>query len=182
MLLLDPVLQERGRRQIFRTTPKTEQEMLGAIIGDIVGSVYEFRNHRSKLCEPFFPQALVCALTATSFEDAIRNAISIGGDSDTVAAIAGGVAIEARGRLRQMTRSRNEVPNEIHRVGVDQLLSLPGEWRSHGQHGARGCLERSGLVAVHRLACWCGDSGWKDGNHHCQEQDGKGDRGRAGAS
>ena len=38
------------------------------------------------------PQALVCALTATGFEDAIRNAISIGGDSDTVAAIAGGVA------------------------------------------------------------------------------------------
>ena len=41
------------------------------------------------------PQALVCALEATDFEDAIRNAISIGGDSDTIAAIAGGVA-EAR--------------------------------------------------------------------------------------
>ena len=32
------------------------------------------------------PQALVCALTATDFEDAIRNAISIDGDSDTMAA------------------------------------------------------------------------------------------------
>lgn len=41
------------------------------------------------------PQALVCALEATDFEDAIRNAISIGGDSDTIAAIAGGIA-EAR--------------------------------------------------------------------------------------
>lgn len=29
---------------------------------------------------------------STSFEDAIRNAISIGGDSDTLAAITGGVA------------------------------------------------------------------------------------------
>ena len=28
--------------------------MLGAIIGGIVGSVYEFRNHRSKVFEPFF--------------------------------------------------------------------------------------------------------------------------------
>lgn len=28
--------------------------MLGAIIGDIVGSVYEFRNHCSKVFEPFF--------------------------------------------------------------------------------------------------------------------------------
>ena len=34
----------------------------------------------------------MCVLTATSYEDAIRNAISIGGDSDTVAAIAGGIA------------------------------------------------------------------------------------------
>ena len=41
------------------------------------------------------PQALVCALDATDFEDAIRNAVSIGGDSDTIAAIAGSVA-EAR--------------------------------------------------------------------------------------
>lgn len=38
------------------------------------------------------PQALTCALEATDYEDAIRNAISIGGDSDTVAAIAGGLA------------------------------------------------------------------------------------------
>lgn len=41
------------------------------------------------------PEALICALEANDFEDAMRNAISIGGDSDTIAAIAGGVA-EAR--------------------------------------------------------------------------------------
>lgn len=46
----------------------------------------------NETCQETVPQALVCALTATSYEDAIRNAISIGGDSDTVAAIAGGVA------------------------------------------------------------------------------------------
>lgn len=46
----------------------------------------------NETCQETVPQALVCVLTATSFEDAIRNAISIGGDSDTVAAIAGGVA------------------------------------------------------------------------------------------
>lgn len=46
-------------------------------------------------CQGSVPEALICALEATSFEDAIRNAISIGGDSDTVAAIAGPVA-EAR--------------------------------------------------------------------------------------
>lgn len=38
------------------------------------------------------PQALACFFEGEDFEDTIRNAISIGGDSDTVAAIAGGVA------------------------------------------------------------------------------------------
>ena len=38
------------------------------------------------------PQALEAFFESTSFEDAIRNAISIGGDSDTIAAITGAVA------------------------------------------------------------------------------------------
>lgn len=46
----------------------------------------------NETCQQTVPEALICVLEATSFEDAIRNAISIGGDSDTVAAIAGGVA------------------------------------------------------------------------------------------
>jgi ADP-ribosylglycohydrolase len=46
----------------------------------------------NETCQQTVPEALICALVATDFEDAIRNAISIGGDSDTVAAIAGGVA------------------------------------------------------------------------------------------
>ncbi len=49
----------------------------------------------NETCQDTVPQALICALEAVDFEDALRNAISIGGDSDTVAAIAGGVA-EAR--------------------------------------------------------------------------------------
>ena len=43
-------------------------------------------------CAGTVPQAIICALDAMDFEDAIRNAISIGGDSDTIAAITGGVA------------------------------------------------------------------------------------------
>ena len=38
------------------------------------------------------PPALICALEAEDFEDALRNAVSIGGDTDTVACIAGGLA------------------------------------------------------------------------------------------
>lgn len=38
------------------------------------------------------PHAIICALKSTSYEDALRNSVSIGGDSDTIAAIAGGIA------------------------------------------------------------------------------------------
>ena len=43
-------------------------------------------------CQGAVPQAIQAFLEAQSFEDAIRNAISLGGDSDTQAAIAGSIA------------------------------------------------------------------------------------------
>lgn len=43
-------------------------------------------------CQETVPQAIKAFLESTSFEDAIRNAISIGGDSDTIGAITGGIA------------------------------------------------------------------------------------------
>lgn len=112
--------------------------MIGAILGDIVSSIYEFDNIKTKEFElfdkecfftddsvmtvaiaealmqydtidftideirPFYdyditcqgtvPQAMQAFFESDSFEDAIRNAISIGGDSDTLAAITGAVA------------------------------------------------------------------------------------------
>ena len=38
------------------------------------------------------PVALICALDATDYEDTVRNAVWLGGDSDTIACIAGGLA------------------------------------------------------------------------------------------
>jgi ADP-ribosylglycohydrolase len=46
-------------------------------------------------CQDSVPEAITCALEATSYEDAVRNAVSLGNDSDTQAAIAGSIA-EAR--------------------------------------------------------------------------------------
>ena len=43
-------------------------------------------------CQDSVPQAIVAFLDGTDFEDCIRNAISIGGDSDTIACITGGIA------------------------------------------------------------------------------------------
>lgn len=44
------------------------------------------------LCEKSVPQAIVCFLDSKNFEDAIRNAVSLGGDCDTQACIAGAIA------------------------------------------------------------------------------------------
>ncbi len=58
-------------------------------------------------CQGSVPQALESFFESVSFEDALRNAVSIGGDSDTIAAIAGGIAeayygipVEIRERAR----------------------------------------------------------------------------------
>ncbi len=43
-------------------------------------------------CQGTVPQAIIAFLESEDFEDAIRNAISLGGDSDTLACITGGIA------------------------------------------------------------------------------------------
>jgi ADP-ribosylglycohydrolase len=55
--------------------------MLGVIVGDVIGSVFEQQT-----------EAILAFLESESFEHAIRLAISLGGDSDTLAAMAGGIA------------------------------------------------------------------------------------------
>jgi len=43
-------------------------------------------------CAKSVPESIICFLESYSFEDCIRNAISLGGDADTMGAIAGGIA------------------------------------------------------------------------------------------
>ena len=59
-------------------------------------SVDEYRErilgHGDEICQVSLPEALQCFYEGRDYEDVIRNCISIGGDSDTLAAIAGGIA------------------------------------------------------------------------------------------
>ena len=43
-------------------------------------------------CQQSVPEAIICFLEGTNYEDTIRNAVSLGGDADTQAAIAGSIA------------------------------------------------------------------------------------------
>ena len=55
-------------------------------------------NYKFKIsCSETVPQAFVAFYESINFEDAIRNAISIGGDSDTIGAICGSIAAEYYG-------------------------------------------------------------------------------------
>ena len=65
---------------------------------DEIRKNYEF----DETCQGSVPQAIVAFLESTDFENAIRNAISIGGDSDTIAAITGSIAEAAYGISEDM--------------------------------------------------------------------------------
>ncbi len=61
---------------------------------DLTYSVDELRpKHRhDESCMDALPKALISFFEGESYEDAVRNAISLGGDTDTIAAIAGAMA------------------------------------------------------------------------------------------
>jgi ADP-ribosylglycohydrolase len=61
---------------------------------DLRSSVDEIRqDYRfDETCQGSVPEAIIAFLESTDYEDAVRKAVSLGGDSDTQACIAGGIA------------------------------------------------------------------------------------------
>jgi len=90
-------------------------------------------------CPGTVPPALICALEATDYEDAVRNALSLGGDADTLACIAGGLAEILFG-----------LPNSLARAAETRL---PADLRKVVRR-FRGRFVAPGLAA--RLAVWLG--------------------------
>ncbi|MEA1923766.1 MAG: ADP-ribosylglycohydrolase family protein [Pseudomonadota bacterium] len=68
---------------------------------DLTGTIDEIRPDYifDVSCQGTVPQAITAFLESENYEDAIRNAISIGGDSDTLACITGGIAEAFYGKL-----------------------------------------------------------------------------------
>jgi ADP-ribosylglycohydrolase len=78
---------ERDKDAIKRAVESRFGYDLGARLDDI-RPTYGF----TELCRRTVPPALIAFLESTDYESAIRNAISLGGDADTLACICGGVA------------------------------------------------------------------------------------------
>lgn len=122
--------------------------MLGAIVGDTVGSIYEFENTKDYNFEMFtdrsgytddsimtmavaywllkdpehkyetLEEAIIAFLESSSFEDAIRKVVSMGGDSDTLACITGGIAEAFYGEIPEemILETKRVFPQIFHKI------------------------------------------------------------------
>ena len=85
-------------------------------------------SHRFDVtCQGTVPTALICALESASLEDAVRNAVSLGGDADTLA------SHRRRGRRGNARGARRARP--------DRQRALPE--RRSGHHGHARCALRA---------------------------------------
>ena len=71
-------------------------------------------------CQGTVPEAIISFLESSSYEDAVRNAISLGGDSDTLACITGGIAEAFYGSVPVHIRDEVEkvLPKDLWQITV----------------------------------------------------------------
>ena len=69
-------------------------------------------------CQGTVPEAVMAFLDSTTYEDAIRNAISLGGDSDTLACITGGIAEAFYGEVGE------NIEKEVEKRLTPELLAV----------------------------------------------------------
>lgn len=81
---------------------------------DEIRDTYEF----DVSCQGSVPQAIVALLESSDFENAIRLAISIGGDSDTIACMTGGIAAAFYKKIpdKLIEFANNKLPDEFKNI------------------------------------------------------------------
>ncbi|MBQ6479026.1 MAG: ADP-ribosylglycohydrolase family protein [Erysipelotrichaceae bacterium] len=97
-------------------TGSTKEEIREYVIKEFDYDLHESleelrkRHRHDESCMDSLPKALVSFLEGNSYEDVIRNAVSLGGDTDTLGAIAGGMA-----------EGYYEIPEEMIKQGKEYL-------------------------------------------------------------
>jgi ADP-ribosylglycohydrolase len=110
----------RDKKAVKRYVEKTFGYNLGRKLSDIRPS-YGFNES----CQGTVPEAIICYLESSGFEDAIRLAVSLGGDSDTLACITGAIAEAgyADGIPAQLVEAAfSTMPEELKNI-VEQFYS-----------------------------------------------------------
>ena len=77
-------------------------------------------------CQETVPQAITAFLESTGFEDALRTAVSLGGDSDTLAAITGSIAEAFYGVPEELRQEADRADGHFVRVGSEALRITGG--------------------------------------------------------
>ena len=76
--------------------------------------------HHVESCQETVPEAIIAFLEGDSFEDVIRSAVSLGGDSDTLTAIAGSMAEAFYGVPEELIREADaRLPRDLRQVADD---------------------------------------------------------------
>lgn len=86
---------------------------------DQIRENYEFEG----TCQKSVPEAIIAFLESTDFEDAIRNTISLGGDADTMGAIAGSIAWSF-----YRFQSKTGITSRMAKLWIKTADYLPEDW------------------------------------------------------
>lgn len=79
-------IRERMIKEYYPIIPNLSYDMLNKEYDWI------WKGQNGVTCQASVPQAIVCFLEGNDYEDVLRKSVSIGGDSDTIAAMAGAIA------------------------------------------------------------------------------------------
>ena len=101
---------------------RTVEERYGYVLDRTLAEIRP-GYHMDESCKGSVPEAITAFLESEGYEDAVRKAVSIGGDSDTIACIAGSIAEAAYG-----------IPGSIARKGREELpadmADVFGRWEA----------------------------------------------------
>jgi len=91
---------------------------------DLHQTLAEIRPHYrfDETCQGSVPQSIIAFLESTDYEDAVRKAVSLGGDADTMACIAGGIAQAFYGSIPSsiITEARQTLDTDLLAI-VDEF-------------------------------------------------------------
>ena len=111
------------------STDKIKHEVITRFGYDLSRTIQEIRPtyEFNETCQETVPQAITAFLESRDFEDAIRLAISLGGDADTLGAISGSIAEAYYGGVPEEIASevKNRTPQELWDV-VEKFAQMIG--------------------------------------------------------
>jgi ADP-ribosylglycohydrolase len=103
--------------------PEIRDEIASRFGYDLNRTLDEIRPYYAfnESCQETVPESVIAFLESTGYEDAVRKAISLGGDSDTIACITGGIAQAFYGGVPKDIADRGQsfLPDEFIQILED---------------------------------------------------------------